>query len=277
MIQITEFTYKYGRYTALDNVSLTIEKGEIAILAGANGAGKTTLLRAISGVLHSPIGKIMIDGTKIGVETRRKTAYIPATLSAYDSYRLKDAAKMHATFFPDFQYSEIGGYRFDMNRKMGSLSRGEKTLFFLSLLLSTSPQYLLVDDVIHFLDPHLRDIFLQTILKLIEERQLGMVIAAQVPLDIEGIVDRVIVFDRGKIALDESMENLKRTFVKVYSQQEPEGLPVVYRKEWDGVKELYIYPYSSEIKEKCDLKENIQYLDLAEILRAYIGGEYAQH
>ena len=273
MIEISGFTFKYGTRVALDNINMTFKKGEIAILAGANGAGKTTLLRAISGVLLCQRGKIRIDGVNVGAKSKQRTAYIPASLSFYDSFRLKSAIKLHSAFFKDFKYREIGGYRFDLNRKMGSLSRGEKTLFFLSLSLSTSPEYLLIDDVVHYLDPHLRDIFLQSILQLIEEQKLGLVIATQSPLDIEGIIDRVIVLDKGKTTLDESVETLKRTFVKIYSSEEPENLPVVFKKEYNGMKELYLYPYHGDIK----VDTNIRYLDLSEILRAYIGGEYDRH
>jgi ABC-2 type transport system ATP-binding protein len=156
---------------------------------------------------------------------------------------------------------------------MASLSRGEKTLFFLSLSLSTSSEYLLIDDVVHYLDPHLRDIFLQSILQLIEEQKLGLVIATHSPLDIEGIIDRVIVMDKGKILLDESVETLKRVFIKIYSIEEPQNLPVVFKKEYNGMKELYIYPYHSDMK----IDNDIEYLDLSEILRAYIGGEYDRH
>jgi len=273
MIEISGFTFKYGTRVAVDNINMTFKKGEITILAGANGAGKTTLLRAISGVLLCRRGKIRIDGVNVGAKSKEKTAYIPASLSFYDSFRLKSAIKLHSAFFKDFKYREIGGYRFDLNRKMGSLSRGEKTLFFLSLSLSTSPEYLLIDDVVHYLDPHLRDIFLQSILQLIEEQKLGLVIATQSPLDIEGIIDRVIVLDKGKTALDESVETLKHTFIKIYSSEEPENLPVVFKKEYNGMKELYIYPYHGDIK----IDTNIRYLDLSEILRAYIGGEYDRH
>jgi len=277
MIEISGFTFKFGTRTAVDNIDMTIEKGEIVILAGANGAGKTTLLRAISGVLLGQRGKIRIDGLQVGANSKQKTAYIPASLSFYDSFRLKDAIKLHSTFFKNFTYRQIGGYPFDMNRKMGSLSRGEKTLFFLSLSLSTSPGYLLIDDVVHYLDPHLRDIFLQSILQLIEEQKLGLVIATQSPLDIEGIIDRVIVLDKGKIALDESVETLKRTFVKIYCSETPGNLPVVFKKEYAGMKELYIYPYHGDMKIDANIHVPIQYLDLSEILRAYIGGEYDRH
>jgi ABC-2 type transport system ATP-binding protein len=273
MIEISGFSFKYGKRVALDKVNLNIKKGEIAILAGANGAGKTTLLRAVSGVLLSRQGEIKIDNIEVGRESKQKTAYIPSSLSFYDSLRLKEALKLHATFYKNFEYREIGGYRFDLGRKVNSLSRGEKTLFFLSLSLSTSPEYLLIDDVVHFLDPHLRDIFLRSILQLIEEQKLGLLIAAQAPLDIEGIIDRVIVLNKGGIVLDEDVETLKQTFVRFYTKEEPKNLPVVFQKEWNGMKELYIYPYHQEL----NIEQKIEYLNLSEILRAYIGGEYDQY
>lgn len=275
MIDVSHFSFRYGRRLALDDISLTIDKGESVILAGANGSGKTTLLRAISGVLMSPSGSISVDETGVGSMTRQKTAYIPASLSFYDSFRIKEAIRLHGGFYRDFDYREIGGCRFDPQRKVGSLSRGEKTLFYLTLALSTSPGYLLIDDVVHFLDPHLREVFLGTILQLIEDRELGLVIAAQVPLDIEGLIDRVVVLDKGKRVLDESVENLKRNFVRIYSDSEPGGLPVVYKKQWQGMTELYVYPYRGAGNGNGNNRSlKVEHLDLSEILRAFIGGEY---
>jgi len=282
MIEVSGFTFKYGKKKALDEISLNLEKGEAVILAGANGAGKTTLLRALSGVLLSSKGDISIDGGGFHRHLRGKIAYIPASLSFFDSLRLSEAIRVHSYFHNGFTYKEIGGYRFPLNRKLGSLSRGEKTLFYLSLALSASPDYLLIDDVIHYLDPHLREIFLGILLQLIEENGLGVVIACQSPLDLEGLIDRVMVLDHGKIVLNEPVETLKQNFVRCYASTEPEGLPVVFKKEWQGMKELYIYPFPWEYykneREKMAMGiEKIEYLNLTEILRAYIGGEYDLH
>ncbi len=273
MININDLRFSYGKKVALNNVSLKIDTGEAIILAGANGSGKTTLLRAISGLLLYNQGQITVNNRPVGAETRKKVAYLPSNLSIYDSYRLHEVIKFHSSFYKSFSYQRIGEYSFELDRKVSGLSRGEKTLFFLSLALSTSPDYLLIDDVIHFLDPHLRDIFLGSILQLIEEKKLSLVIASQVPVDIEGIVDRAIVLQRGKIVLDEMVENLKDRFVKIYAKDIPEGLPVVFKREWAGMKEVYVYPYERG-KEAI---EDVEYLTLSEILRAYIGGEYAQH
>ncbi len=273
MIKIEDLRFCFGKKVALDNINISFDKGETVILAGANGAGKTTLLRNICGILQTQSGEISIDEMPVGYRARKKIAYIPSSLSFYDSLRLREAVRAHASFYDNFEYQTIGEYQFDMNQKVSSLSRGEKTLFMLILALSTSPDYLLIDDVVHFLDPHLREIFLNSILQLIEDKELSLVIAAQVPVDIEGIVDRVVIFDRGSIVLNESVINLKQNFVKVYGEEAPADQPVIFSKEWQGVKEMYIYPFSGEVS--GDMK--VEYLNLTDILRACIGGEYAHH
>lgn len=277
MIKVSNLSVRFGKVKALDNIDLTIEKGECLLLAGANGSGKTTLLRSVAGVLFPGKGSIVIDGKKVGPATRLKTAYISSSLSLYNTVKLKEAVSLHASFYPGFTYREIGDFTFDMNRKVGALSKGEKTLFSLSLALSTSPDYLLVDDVIHFLDPHLREIFLKTILRLMEEEQLSVIIAAQSAVDIEGVLERVVVLDRGKLVLDDSVESLKRSFVRLYAESGdvPAGLPVVFQRDWEGMKELYIYPLPPGTKSTPS--NRIEYLSLAEILRAFIGGEYDSH
>lgn len=270
MINISNLNVRFGKVNALDDVRLEIGRGECILLAGANGSGKTTLLRALAGVLFPRKGDIFIDKREVGPATREKTAYIPTSLSFYDSLKLKEAASLHASFFPGFSYKEIGDFAFDMERKTGSLSKGEKSLFFLSLALSTSPDYLLIDDIIHFLDPHLREIFLKSILQLIEEEQLTVFIAAQSAVDIEGVIERVVVLDKGKIVLDNPVEELKRSFIRLYAEKIPENLPVVFQTDWEGMKELYIYPFEAHMKPEG----RMEHLTLSEILRAFIGGEY---
>lgn len=274
MIKVSDLTVSFGKIKALDKISFSADRGECILLAGANGSGKTTLLRSIAGVLFSHRGGIEVNDKNVGPETRAKTAYIPSSLSLYNTMSLKEAAALHASFYPRFSYREIGDFAFDMNRGVGTLSRGEKTLFFLSLALSTSPDYLLIDDVFHFLDPHLREIFLGTILRLMEEEQLSVIIAAQSAVDIEGVLERVVVLDKGKVALDDSVESLKQSFVRLYAEGEkiPDNLPVVFQRDWEGMKELYIYPLPPDVKSVAGGR--MEYLTLSEILRAFIGGEY---
>ena len=273
MIHISDLKVKYGKKRAIDHLSLKVKKGESIFLAGANGSGKTTLLRTISGVLFPDKGDVLIDGISVGHKTRRKTAYIPASISSYDSLKVNEAIHLHKSFFKGFSYRGIGEYSIDYKRKVGSLSKGEKTLFFLSLALSSNPEYLLIDDVIHFLDPHLRELFLKSILRLIEEKHLTIIVAAQSSFEIEGIFERIVILDRGQVIVDENVEELKQKFVRIYSDSIPEDLPVIFSRAWENTTELFLYPYDTGL----GLGEKVQYLRLSEILRAFIGGEYDSH
>lgn len=273
MIRIMNFSFKYGKKRVLDNVSLAFPKGEATILAGPNGAGKTTLLRSVCGILKSKEGKIVLDNIHSFHNIRKRIAYIPSSISMYDSLKLNEAIKVHSSFYKGYEFHNIAKYSFDMKQKVSSLSRGEKALFYLSLVLGTDPEFLLIDDVIHFLDPHLRDLFRRSLIEKIENKQISIIIATQDALDLEGLVDRVILINNGKIIEDASLEKIKKVCVRVYSEKEIKGHPVIFSREWGDMKEYYIYPYRKKPEDKFE----VEYLNLSEILRAFIGGEYDHH
>lgn len=273
MIQIDKLRVSYGKTHAVNDVSLTIEKGESILLAGANGAGKTSLLRAMAGVLNASQGSIRFGGEKADHRSRKKVAYIPASISLYDGMSVREATRLHAHFYGRAAAWTVSGPDFSPNQKIASLSKGEKTIFFLSLALGASPEYLFVDDVVHFLDPHLREVFLSSILRLIGEKQLTVIIASQSAFEIEGIPERVMIMEKGNVILDEGVDRLKQKFVKFYAETIPENIPVVFSRQWQNAREIYVYPFLPEIHRL----PGVEHLSLTEILRAFIGGEYARH
>jgi ABC-type multidrug transport system ATPase subunit len=273
MIKIDKLSIRFGKIKAVDDLSLSIGRGESILLAGANGAGKTTLLRALAGVLRARSGSIRYDDRKADHRSRKKIAYIPASISLYDGMTVKEAARLHAHFYGCSSAGAISGLTFPHGQKIASMSKGEKTIFFLSLALSAGPEYLFVDDVVHFLDPHLREVFLTCILQLIEEKQLTVIMASQSAFEIEGIPERVMVMEKGKITLDENVDMLKQKFVKFYGESVPRDIPVIFSRKWQSTMEMYVYPYLPEIHRL----DGAEHLSLTEILRAYIGGEYARH
>ncbi|MEI6613972.1 MAG: ABC transporter ATP-binding protein [Chrysiogenales bacterium] len=273
MINIDNLCVNFGKTRAVDHLSLTIEKGESILLAGANGAGKTSLLRAMAGVLNASHGSIRFGGNKADHRSRKKIAYIPASISLYDGMAVREAMRMHARFYGPASTWTVSGLDFSPNQKIASMSKGEKTIFFLSLALGASPEYLFVDDVVHFLDPHLREVFLSSILRLIGDKQLTVIIASQSAFEIEGIPERVMIMEKGNLILDESVDRLKQKFVKFYGEAIPDNIPVVFSRQWQNAKEMYVYPYLPEMHRL----PGVEHLSLTEILRAFIGGEYARH
>jgi Cu-processing system ATP-binding protein len=273
MIKIDNLRVTFGKIRAVNDLSLEIGAGESILLAGANGAGKTSLLRAMAGVLNARRGSVCYDGRQADHRARRKIAYIPASISLYDGMTAGEAARLHASFYGRAEAWAMDGPAFSPRQRVASMSKGEKTIFLLSLALAGSPEYLFVDDVVHFLDPHLRDVFLSTILRLIEEKQLTVIMASQSAFEIEGIPERVMVMEKGAIILDEKVDALKQKFVKFYAATVPVDVPVVFSRQWQDTREMYVYPYRPETRPL----ENVEHLSLTEILRAFIGGEYARH
>jgi hypothetical protein len=82
-----------------------------------------------------------------------------------------------------------------------------------------------------------------------------------------------MVMEKGKIILNESVELLKQKFIKFYGEAVPDNIPVVFSRQWPDIREMYVYPYLPEIHRL----DNVEHLNLTEILRAFIGGEYARH
>ncbi len=273
MIRIDKLSVHFGKIRAVDDLSLAIEKGESILLAGANGAGKTTLLRAMAGVLSASQGSIRFNERKANHRSRKRIAYIPASISLYDGMTVKEATRMHTHYYGRPAAWTVSGLTFPHNQRIASMSKGEKTIFFLSLALGADPEYLFVDDVVHFLDPHLREVFLTSILRLIEEKQLTVIMASQSSFEIEGIPERIMVMEKGKIILDERVDMLKQKFVKFYGESIPGDIPVVFSRQWQDAREMYVYPYLPEVHRL----EGVEHLSLTEILRAFIGGEYARH
>jgi ABC-2 type transport system ATP-binding protein len=273
MIHIDNLCVSFGKTRAVDHLSLAIEKGESVLLAGANGAGKTSLLRAMAGVLNANQGSIRYDGRKADCRSRKKIAYIPASISLYDGMTVKEATRMHAHFYGCATTWVIDGLAFPPNQKIAAMSKGEKTIFFLSLSMGAAPEYLFVDDVVHFLDPHLREVFLTSILRHIEEKQLTVIMASQSTFEIEGIPERILIMEKGKIMVDENVDTLKQKFVKFYGESIPRDIPVVFSRQWQNTNEMYVYPYLPKIHRL----DGVEHLNLTEILRACIGGEYARH
>src|SRR5438309_11345105 len=87
VIEVDKFSKRYGDFTAVTELSFSVQAGEIVGLVGANGAGKTTTLRAITGILRPTSGRILVNGRDMQAEpvaAKHQFAYIPDTIHPYD-------------------------------------------------------------------------------------------------------------------------------------------------------------------------------------------------
>ncbi len=273
ILNVSGLKVKIGKKTILDGINVGFSKGECVLIAGANGAGKSTFLKCLAGVILPDKGEVSY-ANGIGPE---KIGFISDRLSLFENFTVKQGIDFHTRVFgiESFDSTLIDELRFDPAQKIKHLSAGERTLFNLSLVWSQQPRVLLIDEIIHVIDPFLRDKFLEAVIDLMDRCGTTVFMVNHTFSEIEKIPERVMVMADGRFIVDEKSEVLAAKLKKVISDTEiPEDVPLIFSQEAAGTYEYYIYPFSPELKERFPF-EYID-VDLNEIIKAYIGGEYAK-
>ena len=266
-------TVRFGRRCALDGVSVAFAPGEAAVIAGSNGAGKSTFLRCLAGVIIPDRGLIKFSSGLI----KTKIAFLSDRLSLYENWTLREAWRFHQDVFdiPAAKLPRIEGFELDERRKIRHLSVGERTLFHLSLLLAQRPAVLLIDEVVHGLDPFLREKFLETVIEAMDELKTAVIMVNHTLSDTAEIPERVLIMDEGRVLLDERRDDLMAKVKKVAGEAVlPPSLPVLFETSSEYRKDRYIYPFREEWRRES----GVQFTDIGldEIVKAFIGGAYVQ-
>jgi ABC-type multidrug transport system ATPase subunit len=184
------------------------------------------------------------------------------------------AAEFHAGFYntepSDLELALKAGI--DVNSKISDLSIGQRVLVHLSMILSTDPELILIDEVLHSVDPYLRDIVFRQLIAVMEERNPTVVMVNLNFHEIEHLADRVIFLGRTGIRLDESVDELKAKTRRVIADEISSEYPVLLTENVMGKKQHIVYPFKKKYGEITD--SNIREMDLTEIMTAFMGGEY---
>ena len=220
MLEIKNLTKKYGDKVAVDDLSLTVESGQICAFIGHNGAGKTTTLKAIAGILGFEQGEIKIDGIDVKsnpLEAKRILAYLPDNPDLYDYLTGIEYLNFIANIFklsvPERkekieQYAKRIGIYDSLQSQISSYSHGMKQKLALVSALIHSPRLLLLDEPFVGLDPissHEMKLIMQ------EMAQSGATIFYSTHvLDVaEKICDQVAIIKQGKLVVFGKMEEVK--------------------------------------------------------------------
>ena len=217
ILECNGLTKLYGKKCALNDVSLKLERGKIIGLLGPNGSSKTTLIKTANGLLTPNGGEILIDGMKIGVETKKIVSYLPDKTYVDESMKVNELVKMFADFYTDFNADKartmIEKLGIDMGARLKTLSKGNKEKVQLILVMSRSAKLYLLDEPIGGVDPATRDYILDSIISNYSE-DATVVISTHLISDVEKVLDEVVFIRDGEILLHDTVDNIRETHGK---------------------------------------------------------------
>ena len=220
MIEIKNVTKKYGDKVAVDNVSFTVDDGEIFAFIGHNGAGKTTLIKAIVGIHDFDEGDILIDGKSIKTEPvacKKLMAFVPDNPETYEQMKAID----YIDFICDMyevdnetrkknieKYSKLFGMEDKLNDTIDSYSHGMKQKIVLISALAHDPKILIMDEPFVGLDPKAVFEIKEVLNEMIKEGKI--VFYSTHILDVaEKLCSKVAIIKNGKLVKSGSMKQIK--------------------------------------------------------------------
>ena len=217
LVSIRNLSKKYGKHTALKDVSLDIPRGRIIGLLGPNGSGKTTLIQLMNGLLTPGKGQILIDGNLPGVETKACVSYLPERTYLPPAIRVKQLLSYFTDFYADFDRQKalamLSSLQISPDDSLKTLSKGTKEKVQLIMVMSRKAQLYILDEPIAGVDPAARDYILKTIIQDYSE-EASILLSTHLISDIEPILDDVIFLKDGEITLTSSVEDIRNTYGK---------------------------------------------------------------
>lgn len=209
MVQVKNLTKRFGRLTAVNNLSFTVAEGETVALWGANGAGKTTVLRCLLDLTPYD-GKISVDGlnaTKEGKAVRQRIGFVPQELAFHDDMTVAETMTFYALLKKlgyDYDFAPLLA-RLDLDthaqKPVGELSGGLKQRLALALALLSDPPILLLDEPTSSLDVAAREDFMSLLLEL-KKAGKTMIFSSHRLEEMLALADRVLVLADGSLQVD---------------------------------------------------------------------------
>lgn len=213
LLECKGLTKTYGRFTALSDLNLKIDKGHIIGLLGPNGSGKTTLIKLITGLLKPTEGEVYVQGEPVGITSKSLISYLPDHSYLNNNMRVRDIIDFFEDFYADFEsiraYDMLAKLKINPNHKLKTFSKGTKEKVQLILVMSRRSSLYILDEPIAGVDPAARDYILQTILSNYDE-EASILISTHLISDIENILDEVIFIQNGRIHLQALVDELRQ-------------------------------------------------------------------
>lgn len=221
MIEIKNVTKKFGAFTALDNVSLSIPEGCVYGMVGSNGAGKSTLLRVINGIYRPESGTVTLDGAPVweNPAVKRRTVFVSDEPYFEPGANLKRMAAMYGSLRPGFDaalFNRLAAeFELPLKKPVGAFSKGMKRQAAVLLALSVDADYYFFDETFDGFDPVVRSRVRQLVNRYIIDRGVTAMLTSHSLRELEDVCDRLALLHKGGVILDSEVSDLKTSLFKV--------------------------------------------------------------
>ena len=224
MIEVQGLTRRYGEFTAVEDVSFSVESGQIVGMLGPNGAGKTTTIRMITGFLPPTAGRVTLAGIDLEqkpVEARRQLGYLPENVALYTEMRVREYLAYRARLegVRGRGAAEAIDRAIDLcllsrrapTRSSRTLSKGYRQRVGLATAILHDPEVLILDEPTVGLDPKQIIAIRDLIRDLGRERTL--LLSTHILPEVELLCQRVMIIDRGRIIAQGTPETLRQQWL----------------------------------------------------------------
>ncbi|MDD7735374.1 MAG: ABC transporter ATP-binding protein [Bacilli bacterium] len=221
MIEIRNISKTLGKKKVLENISLSINNGDILGLVGINGVGKSTLLRCISGVYHVEEGDILFDNKSVyeNNEVKKDILFIPDESAISAKTTINSLLDFFSSFYEVnrksfFEYLNI--FKVNITSKpLNTFSKGMKRRVLLCFALAIHPKYLLLDEAFDGLDPLGKVQFKKLLDEQMSKFNMSVIIASHSLRELTLIANTFAMLNSGKIISQGDVDNKESTYFKV--------------------------------------------------------------
>ncbi len=218
MIDVRDFTKKYGSFTAVENISFSVKRGEVFAFLGPNGSGKTTTMKSMVGLVVPTGGTVLVDGQDVqrsGRDIRRRIAYLPQRVVFPETQTAREILRFYCQVrrLPSERVDEAlhyGNFNGFAERPVGEFSGGMIQRLGLAVVQLSDAPILLLDEPTANLDPHGVKRFREFV-RTQKANGKTVVFSTHLLDEAEQLADRVGIFVGGHLAAEESIEDLRRT------------------------------------------------------------------
>lgn len=289
MIEVNNLCKQFGRFKALDNLSLHVKEGSVYGLLGPNGAGKTTLIKHLTGIYRQDSGTVYIDGHSLNTnpEVKASIVYIPDDLYFFSQYTLEEMAGFYSSLYPAWSWERYNllkqAFPMDTKRRISRLSKGmqKQVAFWLGICMMS--KVMVLDEPVDGLDPVMRKKIWNLVLQDVAERQTTVFVSSHNLRELEDVCDHVGILHNGKMVVERELDNMKSDIHKLqaaFSGQVPldflEGEEILHQSQNGSILLLIVKGEKeklvSKIKKANPVILDILPLSLEEIFIYELGG-----